>query len=193
MLKQQMENYIENHISENKIELFNIEKEFAEKHQLLSSDLTVTKKAFHTDVLERCNKETEELIATETPAFLGKSISYLKEQANEFVYVESRNFELIRIDAVALEFDDVFETYTALFGLKLQKKFGETIKSYLNTQLNVENAKYSVMFSAEDGLWDVNVPLDYIEGFNEAQSFEDIYNMIYRFFFRLVEEIEGTQ
>lgn len=188
-----MENYIENHISENKIELFDIEKEFAEKHQLLSSDLTVSEKAFHTDVLERCNKETEELIATETPAFLGKSISYLKEQANEFVYVESSDFELIRIDAVALEFDDVFETYTALFGLKLQKKFGDAIKNYLNTHLTGDNAKYSVMFSGEDGLWDVNVPLDYIEGFNEEQSFEEIYNMIYRFFFKLVEEIEETQ
>lgn len=192
MLKQQLENYIENHISENKIELFDIEKKFAEKHQLLSSDLIVTEKAFHTDVLERCNKETEELIATETPAFLGKSISYLKEQANEFVYVESSDFELIRIDAVALEFDDVFETYTALFGLKLQKKFGDAIKNYLNTHLTGDNAKYSVMFSGEDGLWDVNVPLDYIEGFNEEQSFEEIYNMIYRFFFKLVEEIEET-
>ncbi|MFJ9462838.1 branched-chain amino acid aminotransferase [Viridibacillus arvi] len=193
MLKQQIENYIENHISENKIELFDIEKEYAEKHQLLTSGVSVAEKAFHIDALERCNKETEELISAETPAFLQKPISYLKEQANEFVYVESSNFELIRMDAVALEFDDVFETYTALFGLKLQKKFGEAIKTYLNTHLQGDNAKYSVMFSAEDGLWDVNVPLDYLEGFSEAKSFEEIYNMIYVFFFKLVEEIEEAQ
>ncbi|MBK3497092.1 branched-chain amino acid aminotransferase [Viridibacillus sp. YIM B01967] len=192
MLKQQMEQYIAERVQDNKIGLFDIEKEYAEKHQLLQ-EVIATEKAFHAQVFERCNKETEDLISTETAAFLNEPISYLKKQNNEFVYVESNIFELVRIDAIALEFDDVFETYTALFGLKLQKKFGDAIKTYLDTHLHGDNAKHSVMFSAEDGLWDVNFALGYVEGFNETQSFEEIYNMIYRFVFKLVEAIEEAQ
>lgn len=192
MLKKQMEQFITNSMSESKLPLFDFEEEYAKKHNLLSSDETIVEKTFFTDVLERCNKETEELEAVETPAFLKKSITYLKEQPNEFVYVESTLFELIRVDAVALELDNIFKTYSALFGLKLQKKFGDAIKTYLKANLR-EDAKFSVMFSGEDGLWEMNIALDDMEGFNEAQSFEESFKMIYRFAFKLLEAIEESQ
>jgi hypothetical protein len=193
LLKKQMENYITDNTRDQKIALFEVEQDFAEKHQLLPSGVTVTEKDFHFRIIERCNKETEDVICTEDSAFLAESISYFKKQQNEFVYVESESLELVRIDAIALEFDDVFETYTVLFGLKLQKKFGSAIKAYLDAHLHGDAAKYSVMFSGEDGLWDVNFALDFAEGFSEDLSLEKVYALIYRFVFKLIEAIEEAQ
>lgn len=188
-----MEKYIVDSVKDNKLPLFDFEKEYVEQHQLLSDDVTDVEKVFHTDVLERCNKETEELIETETPEFLKEPIVYLKNHPIEFVYAESSLFELIRIDAVALEFDSAFETYTVLFGLKLQKKYGDDIKTYLDTQLHRDKVKYNVNFSGADGLWEVNIALDSIDGFNEIQSFEESYNMIYRFVFKLIEAVDAAK
>jgi hypothetical protein len=107
--------------------------------------------------------------------------------------LESNAFEVIRVDAVVLEFDEVFETYTALFGLKLQKKYGDDMKAYLDTHLNGDGSKYSVMFSSEDGLWDMNFALDYVDGFSEELTFIEILQLMYNFIFKLVEAMDDTQ
>ncbi len=188
-----MEQYIAANVRANKIELFAIEKDYADKHNLLPKDVSATDKAFYFHVLERCSKETEELILAENQDFLNESVSYLRKNPKEFIFAESNALEIVRVDAIAIEFDDVFKTYTALFGLKLQKKFGADIKAYLDTHLQGAGAKYSVMFSGEDGLWDMNFALDYVEGFSEEQSFKEIYEMIYRFVFKMVEAIGEAQ
>ncbi|WP_186671729.1 branched-chain amino acid aminotransferase [Sporosarcina sp. BP05] len=193
MLKKQMEKYIAENTLDNKIEFFNVDKEYAAKHQLIAEGVTVVEKAFQFSAIERCVKETENLIREEDQNFLNDSISYLKNHMNEFVYVESNAFEVIRVDAVVLELDDVFETYTALFGLKLQKKFGNDMKAYLDTHLRGDGAKYSVMFSIEDGLWDINFALDYIEGFSEDLSFVEVYQLMYNFIFKLIETVDEAQ
>ncbi len=193
MLKKQMEKYIAENTLDNKIEFFNVDKEYVAKHQLIAGDVTVVEKAFQFSAIERCVKETENLIREEDQNFLNGSISYLKNHINEFVYVESSAFEVIKVDAVVLELDDVFETYTALFGLKLQKKFGNDMKAYLDTHLNGDGAKYSVMFSNEDGLWDINFALDYVDGFSADLSFVEVYQLMYDFIFKMVEALDEAQ
>lgn len=190
MIKKQMEQYIANNIQNNKIELFEIEKDYAEKHHLLADDIQVTTRDFHFRLIERCNKETEDLIRAETTNFLDQPVSLVKKHREEFIYVEASALELIRIDAIVLEFDDVFETYTALFGLQLQKKYGPEIKTYLETNLKGNGVKYSVMFSDIDGLWEVNFTLDYLDGFSEDVTLKEVCHMIYQFVFKLVEVAE---
>ncbi|CAM3247400.1 branched-chain amino acid aminotransferase [Filibacter tadaridae] len=193
MLKKQLENYIAKNVNDDNIGLMHFEEDYARKHQLLSDDVTVVEKAIHFHVIELCDKETEELIHTENTDFLNTPVSYLKKNQNQFIYVESNEFERIGIDAVALEFDDVFETYTALFGLKLQKKFGDAIKGFLEANLSGDGVKYSVMFSGEDGLWDVNFALNFVSGFSENNSFDDVYQMLYHFIFKLGVAVEDAQ
>ena len=193
MLKKQMEKYITENMLATEIELFEVDKAYVEKHQLLSKDVTVIEKNFRFSAIERCVKETENLIREEDQSFLNESILYLKSHLNEFVYVESNAFEVIRVDAVVLEFDEVFETYTALFGLKLQKKYGNDMKAYLDTHLNGDGSKYSVMFSNEDGLWDMNFALDYVEGFSEDLTFIEVFQLMYNFIFQLVEAMDDVQ
>lgn len=196
MLKKQLEKHIANALNtdEKKISLYPEEKEYVVKHQLLSSDLGVVeldaRNRFLDAVIERCNKETEELISSETVSFLNQPLAYLKVNLKEFLFVESTSLVNIGVDSIALEFDEVFEKYTAMLGLKLQKKFGAAIKTHFDDQLVGDDAKYSVLFSAEDGLWHVNFPINYVNHFKMDMSFEDAFELIYLFLFTLVDDVE---
>lgn len=105
--------------------LFDVERAYAEKHALLHEGAMEDRTSLHFNVIERCDKLNEELLAEETESFLAIPVQYLKEHSHEFMYVESDRFEVIRVDSFALEFDEAFGVYSALFGLRLQKKQGE--------------------------------------------------------------------
>ncbi|PLR78710.1 branched-chain amino acid aminotransferase [Bacillus sp. V3-13] len=137
--------------------------------------------------IERCDKESEQVIAAETPAFLERPIAYLEKHKNEFIYLESDWFDKIGIDAVSLEVDDVFGTYDTMVGLKLKKAAEARIKAYLNQELNGEEPKYDLMFDHAEGLWNLNFTLNYVNDFNEELSIGEAYNLIYLFLFKLVE------
>jgi hypothetical protein len=140
-------------------------------------------------VIERCSKETEEVLAKEDASFLKKTITYMKEHLNEFVYIESPSFEDARIDSMSIEVDDVFGIYMALFGFRAQKKFGDPIKAYLKENLIGEEIRLSVMFSNEDGLWEMNIPINSIEGYDENMSIEDVTELTHGFLVNLVNHI----
>lgn len=205
MIKKQLTKYISDAMNEQsedekniRIDLFREEKDYAVKHQLLSDDnfdkITLVENdastRFSDAIIERCDKETEDVIARETASFLSQPLEHLKKNKNEFIYLESKWFNIIRVDAISLELDDVFETYTIMLGLKMQKKYGDFLKSYLDNHLHSDQMKYSIIFSSEDGLWDVNFALDYIDGFNEKWSLDETYQFIYRFLFKLWEAAE---
>lgn len=140
--------------------------------------------------IERCLKETEEAVAKEEATFLDASLTYLKEHMDEFLYIESDEFQPIKTDSLSLEVDDVFKTYMVLFGFQVQKKHANIIKTYLEEQLHGENVYASYIFSGEDGLWDINLPLNNIEGFSEEMTISDAFSMIYNFILKLIHSIE---
>ncbi|MGG1675316.1 branched-chain amino acid aminotransferase [Neobacillus sp. NRS-1170] len=142
--------------------------------------------------IERCSKETETMIAEESSTFLNESIDYLKKHKNEFIYMELSSFEEIRVEAVSLEVDDVFGTYDVMLGLKLQKKYDKYIKEYLNSNLNGDDAKFDLMFSSEDGLWNLNFTLNYVEGFQEEMTISEAFQLIYSFLSKLVASVNGA-
>lgn len=144
----------------------------------------------HLEVLERCSKETEDTITAEGLAFAKNPITYLKENQGEFIYAECTQFNDIRVDAVALEFDDAFSLYTALFGLKLQKKHGEAIRQFLKQHVKSALGSSSASFSGQEGLWELNIAVDCIEGFNEALSIEQVYELLYDFVARLLKTVD---
>lgn len=194
MLKKQMESYISKSVIENKVELFKEEKDYVEMHKLIADDIIIVEKEnasrFTDAYMERSNKESEELISEENSAFLSQPIEYLKNNKDEFLYFESKWFELIGVEALSLEVDDVFGTYNAMFGLKFQKKMGEVLKTYLTKELQAEIGSFSLMFNQGDGLWDVNLALDNVKGFREDMTLEEAFDLIYHFLFILVQRIE---
>lgn len=142
--------------------------------------------------IERCSKETETMIANESSSFLNQPLTYLKEHKNEFIYVESALFEQVGVEGVSLEVDDVFGTYDVMLGLKLQKKFEKMLKDQLNSSLNGDEAKFDLMFSHDDGLWDLNFALNYVDGFKENLSMNEAFQLIHQFLNTLVHTIKQT-
>lgn len=196
MLRKQMEQHIKKIMEHgsSQIELHNEEKEYVEKYLLVDEGTHIVEKDANTRFadayIERSDKEFENLLAVETAEFLAQPIEYLKNNKNEFVYLESNSFELIGVDAICLEVDDLFGSYEALLGLKLQKKFDKAIRDFFQTELQGDKAKFALLFNSEDGLWDVNISLNDIEGFQENLSIGEAYQLIYRFLFKLVEAVE---
>lgn len=193
MLKNQVKNLIS---SMEKPELFKEEKEYAEKYLLLPDHVSIEEKdpesRFLDAYIERSDKESEEVIQVEDESFLKQPIGYLKKQMNEFIYLESNWFELIGVDAISLEVDDVFGTYDVMLGLKLQKKLESLIKAALNESLQDE-AKFDLMFSSDDGLWNLNFDLDSVEGFKEDMTIGEAFQLIYQFLFKLVAAVEENK
>ena len=185
MLKKTFEQLIE---AQGKgLALLPIEKLYVEKQGLTTE---AAEKELSVSVLECLNKETEELIAEEGQDFLATKISYLKVNQEQFVYAEMTELDHIRTDAFALEFDDVFKTYTAMFAVALQKKYKQDIQAHLLGNLDIEAHKSSVAFADKEGVWELNIALDSMNGFREEMTFQEVYTLLYNFVFTLLEKIE---
>ncbi|MHC0035557.1 branched-chain amino acid aminotransferase [Pseudoneobacillus sp. C159] len=197
MLQKQMKKMISEMLDNQKLELFKEEEEYARKHQFITDEMTVIENnqalRFSDAYIERSDKETEESLGVEGVDFLEQPITYLRKHINEFIYVESKWFDLIGVEAISLEVDDVFRSYDVMLGLKLQKKYEGAMKSYLQNQLIGEEARFDLMFHANEGLWDLNFDLGGLEGFNEAMTIGEAYLMIYSFLFKLVVAVENSQ
>lgn len=197
MLRKQIEQHIMKTLGEqspSQIELHKEEKDYVEKYSLIEDGIKIIEKEenarFANAYIERCDKELENLIAIETDVFLNQPLEYLQKNKNEFVYLESKWFDLIGVEGICLEVDDLFGNYEALLGLKLQKKFDKAIRDYLQTELIADEAKFALIFNSEDGLWDLNIPINDIKGFREELSIGEAYQLIYTFLFKLAEAVE---
>jgi hypothetical protein len=190
MLRKRFLQYIEE--SSGSVVLFPQEKEYAVKHGLLDADKIVTRESdsrFEEAYIERCEKETEELIAQESFIFLNQPITYLQKHKNEFVFLELKWFNVIGVEAVSIEVDDVFGTYDAMLGLKLQKKYRNQIEHYLENTLKDESS-YDLLFNGEDGLWDLNITLNDHPDFHEGLTMLSSYELIYDFLFHLLQTVD---
>jgi len=200
MLQSNIQTYIEKemNVQGQSLSLYQEEKEYALLKELVPQNLMIEEKEaslrFKDSYIERVDKETDELIAEESPlSFLDTPISYLKEHRSEFLYVESKWFEFIKLDGCSFEVDDVFGTYKVLTGLHMQKKFGSLLKQFFAKELNESPTSVQLLFNDKDGLWDVNIELDAIKEFNEKMSIGEVLVLTYRFFFHLVKYVENEK
>lgn len=183
-----------------KVELFNEELNYIVIHQLIPEDVQekvtlVEKNAdlrFSNAYIECCDKETEQLISKEESDFFKQPLEFLKKHKNEFIYFDSEWLGLIGVDAISLEADDVFGTYDVMLGLKLQKKYETALRGQLNRTLSGEEPKFDLVFNHDDGLWDLNFTLNYVDGFNDDISIGEGCLLIYRFLFNLVDHVESN-
>lgn len=192
-----MENFISSKLTnEQQVEIYPEEKEYITKHNLISGDVTFIEKdpttRFQDAYIERCDKETEEILSKESFTFLEQPIDYLQKHKNEFIYIESDWFELIGVDGISFEVNDLFGTYDVLLGLQLKKKYEGSLKEYLHNQLHGDQARFELMFNQNDGVWDFNFALDYMDEFNEEMSIENACRLVYQFLFKLVERMEES-
>lgn len=139
--------------------------------------------------IEICNKETEEVISTENASFLTEKISRLKEKHEEFIYVESADYEAHKMDAVVFEYDEMFNVYSALFGLRLKKVYSSAMQTFFKENLTDMLGSSSAIFEANEGIWEINIALDAIEGFTGEETIEAANELIVGFIDQLVTTI----
>lgn len=140
--------------------------------------------------IERGEKETDNFLSEEGNSFLQEKVSYLMANKEEFIYIESDSFHGLGVEGLCLEVDDVFGTYQAILGFKLPKKLENSLKAYLNSQLSGDEAKYSLLFDQNDGLWNMNFTLNYVHGFSEEGSIGEALTVIYDFLTQLKQEVQ---
>ncbi|MCM3567672.1 branched-chain amino acid aminotransferase [Neobacillus mesonae] len=190
MLKEKLTQYIKDHPKD--AEFFKEEKDYMIKHQL-TERLLLEKEPdcrFMDAYIERCDKQSENLIRNETSSFLSQPLVYFYKHKNEFVYLESKWWEFVHVDAVSLELDDVFGTYDVMLGLYLQKKYEEKLRTFLKENLTGEKTNYDLIFNQQEGVWDLNFSLNAVDGFDENMTIGEAFQLIYRFLFQLMEGIE---
>ena len=140
--------------------------------------------------IERCNKESEELLATENDSFMEEKITYFKNNIDEFMYIEWDEFEKIGIDNVCLEMDSVFRTYDVMLGIKKQKKREKDIRAFLTNHLEERENGYQLIFNANEGIWELNFSLDSLAIFDEDWTIHQAYSVIYHFLLELLQALE---
>ncbi|MFB8734813.1 hypothetical protein ACEQPO_15650 [Bacillus sp. SL00103] len=70
------------------------------------------------------------MIQSEGTSFLNTPLTYKNNIKKEFIYIESKWFDVVRVDGLAIEWDEVFQTYTVLFGFKRPKKDTGILKGH---------------------------------------------------------------
>ncbi|MGM9928477.1 MAG: branched-chain amino acid aminotransferase [Bacillus sp. (in: firmicutes)] len=193
MLNKQLLQYVENYKdSEQVVQLGKEELEYISKHDLPIHDIKVVnaETRFQQLYIERCDKESDQFLGEEGYDFLKRPLHYLKENMKEFVYVEFQESAIIGVDGITLEVDDIFKTYNAMVGLKLQKKYEQEIKTFLNNTLQGNELKFALMWSQQDGLWDLNILLQGIEGFSEDMTIGQTLEQLYAYLFALGAAME---
>ncbi|WP_409274663.1 branched-chain amino acid aminotransferase [Neobacillus sp. SCS-31] len=188
MLKINMEKFLKKNES-----LFSEEIKYAVKQGLVEEG-TISERdpseRFKDAYIELSDKETEELVSKGGAELLQQPVSYFKKNINQFMYVESKWFDLVDVDAVVIEVDDVFRNYQALLGLKLQKKYGETLNQLLQRKFEFAKTDYSLMFDGGEGIWNFNFSLEALKAFNEEQTINETLNLVYQFLLAMAEEVE---
>ena len=95
--------------------------------------------------------------------------------------------DVVSVDAIAVEYDEVFEVYTAMFGLFIQKKYAPEIRAFLDEHYNSEKMQYSMMFlQVTKVLWEINLPINYLKGFDDSFTIEEVYQLLYSLIFKLM-------
>ncbi len=147
---------------------------------------------FETLKVELCNKETDELIRQVSSSFLEEALEYLKSNENEYIFIESDEFDKIKIDGLSMELDDLFGHYDAMFGLKLQKKYREEIVSFFESTLHGKKG-YNLLFNGEDGLWDVNLSINDLPSYHSNMTLKEAVGEVYSYLSGLLEKVSGKK
>lgn len=191
MLKELIQKLLNN---ESKVELYPEEYEYVMKNGLAKSQTEIFKidasTRFSDAYMERSHKETEEFLGEENASFLDKPITYFKEHMNEFLYMESKWFSLIGVDAISFEVDDLFGTFDVMLGLKIQKKYSSQLRDYFNQHSEDPEEPVDLMFDAQEGIWNINFSLHTLPGFRGDMTVAEAYQLVYSFMFSFVQSIE---
>ena len=118
------------------------------------------------------SKETDELLHSFTQQDLEQPMTYFNDHLDHYLYVSKAEYQDYRIEGFVLETDDIFRFYNALIGIYIPKSKMETVKTELASIWNNPDFQYAFTYDANEGVAELNLPLNYLQGFDANSSIE---------------------
>lgn len=113
------------------------------------------------------NKETDEVVAQGNEATLSEPLSMVKTQIENYLYVSKPHYADWKVEGFVLELDDIFRFYNLLVGIYIPKSKLPLVDEVLQSMWVNPDFKYALTYEANEGLAELNIPLNYVENFNE--------------------------
>ncbi len=118
------------------------------------------------------SKETDELLHSFTQQDLSKAMSYFNDHLDHYLYVSKPEYQDFRIEGFVLETDDIFRFYNVLIGIYIPKSKMEVVKNEIDSIWNNPDFRYAFTYDANEGVAELNLPLNYLQGFDPTSSIE---------------------
>lgn len=115
-------------------------------------------------------KETDEAVKLGDETFLAEPLTILKTQIENYLYVSKPHYADWKVEGYVLELDDIFRFYNLLVGLYIPKSKLAAVDEVLQSMWTNPDFKYALTYEANEGLAELNVPLNYVENFNERAT-----------------------
>lgn len=112
-------------------------------------------------------KENDEYIRSLSESDLAGPISFVKDQIENYIYVAKPTYDELKIEGFVVELDDIFRFYNLLVGIYVPKAKMKAIEEVLLSKWTNPEFKFAFTFDANEGVAELNLPLDYVEGFRD--------------------------
>lgn len=110
-------------------------------------------------------KENDELVKPLHETDLVQPISELKKSIDTYLYIAKPGYDKFKVEGFVLELDDIFRFYNALIGLYIPKSKMPVVQEVIMSHWANPDFKFAFSYEANEGLAELNLPLDYMKNF----------------------------
>lgn len=135
------------------------------------------------------NKETDELVTPGDEKLLEQPLSTLKTQIEHYLYVAKPSYAEWKVEGFVLELDDIFRFYNLLVGIYIPKSKLPLVDEVLQSMWANPEFKYALTYEANEGLAELNVPLNYVKTFDEHATIGETITFSEELLRRISEKI----
>ncbi|WP_342525660.1 hypothetical protein MKY84_08975 [Chryseomicrobium sp. FSL W7-1435] len=116
--------------------------------------------------LDLYTKENDEWLRALTEEDLKQPIALVKTQIENYIYSAKPEYSTFKVEGFVIELDDIFRFYNLLVGIYVPKAKMKDIDEALKEKWENPEFNYALTFDANEGVAELNLPLDYVEGFS---------------------------
>lgn len=133
------------------------------------------------------SKETDELVTASDEKILEQPLTTLKTQIENYLYVAKPHYSEWKVEGFVLELDDIFRFYNLLVGIYIPKSKLPMVDEVLKSMWTNPDFKYALTYEANEGLAELNVPLNYVDKFDEHATIGEAIDFAEKLIKRIAE------
>lgn len=135
-------------------------------------------------------KENDELVSTLSEQQLQSPLSDLDKHRERYLYVSKPTYQEMKVEGFVVEMDDIFRFYSLLVGIYVPKSKLSAIDEFIRTRWTNPEFEFALVYDANEGLAEANIPLDYLSDFKTDSSIEDTIAFIEEFLSDLSQHLK---